>query len=152
MGYTHYWERLEVLPRPQFVAAVEDCRRLCEALHIPLGDAEGNGNPTFTDAEICFNGHVTSGPWEPFHVPRIFRPRHPHQQGAGGLWFSFCKTNHQPYDMCVQGCLIVLNHRLACAVHCRTSASARWASSSDWQRITKSSAYRTISYPLPAIR
>ena len=61
MGYTHYWERPKVLPRPQFVAAVKDCRRLCTALNIPLGDAHGEGQPTFTHAEICFNGHVDSG-------------------------------------------------------------------------------------------
>jgi hypothetical protein len=112
MGYTHYWERPKVLPRPQFLAAVEDCGRLCDALNIPLGDAHGNGKPTFSSTEICFNGRISSGSWEPFHVPRIFRPRHPHQQGTGGLWFSFCKTNRQPYDLCVLSCLIVLNHHL----------------------------------------
>ena len=36
MGYTHYWERPQVLPRPQFVAAGDDCRRMCAALNIPL--------------------------------------------------------------------------------------------------------------------
>jgi hypothetical protein len=61
MGYTHYWERLRTLPLPLFAKAAEDCRRLCEAMEIPLGDANGKGRPTFTDVEICFNGHVDSG-------------------------------------------------------------------------------------------
>jgi hypothetical protein len=141
MGYTHYWERLKVLPRPQFHAAVEDCRRLCDALKIPLGDAEGNGKPAFTDSEICFNGHVASGPWEPFHVPRIFRPRHPHQQGAGGLWFSFCKTYRQPYDLCVQGCLIVLNHRLGSGKF----KVASDGSSNDWNE-ARDTCQRVLGY------
>ncbi|HZK81206.1 MAG TPA: hypothetical protein VFC46_09075 [Humisphaera sp.] len=111
MGYTHYWERPRILTRPQFLAAIEDCRRLCDALNIPLGDAEGNGQPVFTTTEICFNGHVGNGPWEPFHVPRIRRPRYTRDQAVGGWWSNFCKTNHQPYDLCVQGCLIVLSHR-----------------------------------------
>src|SRR5215204_4988766 len=61
MGYTHYWERPKVLPRPQLGMAVQDCRRLCAALAIPLGDAGGEGRPTFNSREICFNGHVESG-------------------------------------------------------------------------------------------
>lgn len=61
MGYTHYWERRRMLPLSPFVAAVEDCRRLCQALPIPLGDAGGEGVPVFGRKEICFNGHVNSG-------------------------------------------------------------------------------------------
>jgi hypothetical protein len=60
MGYTQYWARPQVLPRPQFVAAVEDCRRLCAALNIPLGDGNGQGQPIFSSSMICFNGHVNS--------------------------------------------------------------------------------------------
>ena len=111
MGYTHYWDRPRVLPRPQFADAVEDCRRLCDALQIPLGDAEGKGSPAFTAAEICFNGRIDSGAWEPFRVQRI-RPRYARDQAIGGWWHSFCKTNRLPYDLCVQGCLIVLSLRL----------------------------------------
>lgn len=163
MGYTHYWERLEVLPCPQFLAAVDDCRHLCAALNIPLGDAGGQGMPSFTTEEICFNGHVdsgkrtsmqqadglvwphstahgvavigqanaTAGGWlggpsvnarvlgpngdgsyETFRVERIRRPRHPQERPTSGWWNNFCKTNYRPYDLCVQGCLIVLSHHL----------------------------------------
>jgi hypothetical protein len=61
MGYTHYWERPRILPRLQFIAAVQDCRRLCTGLNIPLGGADGRGEPIFSDDKICFNGHVDSG-------------------------------------------------------------------------------------------
>lgn len=156
MGYTHYWERLCTLPLPLFAKAVEDCRRLCEAMQIPLGDADGKGLPTFTAAEICFNGHVDSGQltsmhnassvqgaaddtralginggwrarplatarmlgangdgsYETFRVARICRLRSARQEARGKWSGDFCKTNHRPYDLCVQGCLIVLNHHL----------------------------------------
>jgi hypothetical protein len=163
MGYTHYWERQRILPRALFITAVENCRRLCAALNIPLGDGSGEGRPTFTSGEICFNGHVDSGrltsvqqadgliwphenahgvavigekdaivggwhagpsvnarvlglngdgSYETFHVARVHRPRHPHDRAEGGWWSAFCKTNYRPYDLCVQGCLIVLSHHL----------------------------------------
>jgi len=165
MGYTHYWERPRILPRPQFVAAVHDCRRLCAAMDIPLGDAHGEGRPTFNNSEICFNGHVDSGKlgsfqraeglvwphqrahgvatigetdaiagswgggpavtsrvlgsngngsYETFVVERIDRSP-PQEQGAHGGLSDFCKTNYRPYDLCVQGCLIVLSHHLEAA-------------------------------------
>ena len=75
MGYTHYWERPTVLPRPQFLAAVEDCRRLCNALPIPLGDADGRGKPRFNSTQICFNGHVDSGKLTSIpHEPGLISP------------------------------------------------------------------------------
>ena len=166
MGYTHYWERPKVLPRPQFVAAVADCRRLCTGMNIPLGDAHGQGKPIFTDTEICFNGHVDSGKltsmqqtagliwprpgahgvavlgeaeavvggwgagpavnarvlgpngdgsYETFAVDRVRPARYQPEQSNGGWWFGCCKTNYRPYDLCVQGCLIVLSHHLTTA-------------------------------------
>ena len=163
MGYAHYWERRRILPRPQFLAAVADCRRLCDAMHIPLGDGDGREAPFFTAEEICFNGHVDSGrltafqkteglvwphdhahgvavvgetnpvvggwsagpavsarvlgpdgdgSYETFHVERVHHPPHPRMHGTKGWWSNFCKTNYRPYDLCVQGCLIVLSHHL----------------------------------------
>ena len=163
MGYTHYWERPSVLPRPQFIAAVEDCRRLFAALGIPLGGANGEGKPIFTDKEICFNGHVDSGKlnsvqqasglvwpqegargvavageanavvgrwssgpaviarvlgpdgdgsYETFQVEQKYLPRYLLDRPVLDWFGDYCKTNYQPYDLCVQGCLIVLSHHL----------------------------------------
>jgi hypothetical protein len=128
-----------------------------------LGDADGKGQPTFTDAEICFNGHVESGrvastprdealigptdgangsamaaeiggitggwkarplvtarglgpngdgSYETFRVARICGPVYGRREARGEWSSDFCKTNYRPYDLCVQGCLIVLNHHL----------------------------------------
>ena len=179
MGYTHYWERQQVLPRPQFMAAVEDCRCLCKVMNIPLGDAHGEGDPTFTDEEICFNGRIDSGrlsavqqvegliwprqeahgvaaigeedavvggwgagpavsarvlgpngdgSYETFSIQRIHLPRYPQERGTGGWWSNFCKTNYRPYDLCVQGCLIILSHHLRTAMF-RVDSDGR---SHDW--------------------
>jgi hypothetical protein len=125
---------------------VEDCRRLCLALNIPLGDANGNGQPTFTSSMICFNGHVDSGKlsstqqtegliwprpgwldgpvtprilgpngdgsYETFLVQQVHSPRFPMEQAVNGWWDWFFKTSYRPYDLCVQGCLMVLSHHL----------------------------------------
>ena len=157
MGYTHYWERPKTLAVEKFNAAVEDCRKLCEALGIPLGDSEGREEPEFSTEAVCFNGHVESGSYsrqagllwpadkaqsvaavgetvcvggwcagpevakrcvdddgdgsyETFAVEQNYEPC-PGQEPHLGLWFSFCKTNFRPYDLCVQGCLIVFKER-----------------------------------------
>jgi hypothetical protein len=129
MGYTHYWARPNALPRQLFVAAVEDCRRLCDALNFPLGGAEGRGQPKFSATKICFNGHIDSdGTFETFEVDRVRKSRHPQERPKNGKWFDFCKTEHRPYDLCVQGCLIVLNHHLGSASFDVASdgSSERW--------------------------
>jgi hypothetical protein len=146
-----------------FQAAVGDCRRLCDALHIPLGGADDRGQPTFKGDLIRFNGHVDSGnrisvqaadglvwpvegahgiaaagkvdavaggwyagpaasarvlgpdgdgSYEAFSIERIFEPRYYRDQETQDWCSGFCKTNCRPYDLCVQGCLIVLSHHL----------------------------------------
>lgn len=60
MGYTHYWKRPVELDVETFRAAVADCRKVCEALPIPLGDGDGKGVPMFADDAVIFNGHVDS--------------------------------------------------------------------------------------------
>lgn len=61
MGYTHYWRRVRELDPLNFAAAVADCRKICNALPIPIGDGLGEGEPVFTHELIAFNGHVDSG-------------------------------------------------------------------------------------------
>ena len=60
MGYTHYWTRAKELNARRFAVAKNDCRKLCESLPVPLGDADGQHQPIFSDSEICFNGHIAS--------------------------------------------------------------------------------------------
>ena len=132
MGYSHYWQRRHVLPLPQFSEAVEDCRKLCQALAIPLGDAQGRDQPIFNRREICFNGHVDSGGlYETFRIERI-DPR-PFQEGQEDWSSDFCKTNYRPYDLAVQCCLIILHHHLSSELF-RVSSdgnSAQWNDARD---------------------
>jgi len=60
MGYTHYWYRVPKLDKKIFKLAVADCKKICEVLSIPLGDARGEGEPVFNDDKVCFNGNVVS--------------------------------------------------------------------------------------------
>ncbi len=60
MGYTHYWYRPTELDQNLFGKAVADCRAVCEALPIPLGDYAGEGTPVFSQEMVCFNGHIDS--------------------------------------------------------------------------------------------
>lgn len=61
MGYTHYWCRLKELDAETFARASKDCRKVCVALGIPLGDGEGVGVPEFSQEVVSFNGAVDSG-------------------------------------------------------------------------------------------
>jgi hypothetical protein len=60
MGYTHYWHRKRNLDPVKFKAAVADCLKICKSVPIPIGDYAGEGEPSFTDDEVRFNGHVNS--------------------------------------------------------------------------------------------
>ena len=103
MGMTHYWYREIELPEEQFKVALNDCKAILSALDIPLGDAVGKDDPILTGGEIIFNG-LNNG-CEPFVFRRIQYPR-PGREKV----FTYCKTEHMPYDLAVQCCLIVLKH------------------------------------------
>ena len=60
MGYTHYWRRPQELDASKFKLAIDDCRKVCNALPVPLGDCEGKGQPEFTDNLLSFNGSMNS--------------------------------------------------------------------------------------------
>jgi hypothetical protein len=75
-----------------------------------LGDESGEGLPVFADEEIAFNGAGRSG-CEPFIIRRLETPR-----PGRTVVFSFCKTEHLPYDLCVQTALIVLKHHFGGAI------------------------------------
>ena len=67
-------------------------------------------------------------------MERIVRPRilgdRPHE---GGQWFGFCMTNYRPYDLCVQCCLLILNHYLGSALFRVSSdgTSGQWNDARD---------------------
>lgn len=83
------------------------------------------------------------GSYEPFHIERVFHPLYPEQQAMLGWWSSFCKTNYRPYDLCVQGCLIVLHHHFGTRLLRVSSDGA----SSDWND-ARDACQRVMGYGL----
>jgi len=110
MGWTHYWRRAAELPTTEFEAAVADCREILEASGISLRGGQDSDAPWLTGDEIVFNGAEGAG-CEPFVFGRVQQAR-PGRDVVRG----YCKTEHMPYDLVVQCCLVVLKHHLGDAV------------------------------------
>lgn len=109
MGYTHYWYQHPELDAQIFHKAARDCRKVCETLEIPLGDADGLDEPVFGDDFIALNGAGDDG-YESFDVERLYGEGSFNDPDELGRYFDFCKTERRPYDLAVQCCLIVLAH------------------------------------------
>jgi hypothetical protein len=111
MGWTHYWRRDIDLPADKFVRAVADFRKIVKFLGIPLGDLHGVDQPVLNDEAILFNGSEKTG-CEGFELRRHQSPRWSGRDQTS----SYCKTDHMPYDICVQAALIVMKHHLEDAI------------------------------------
>lgn len=109
MGYTNYWKRNAELPAKAFAAAVGDCKKLMKKLEVPLAGQDGTGSPIFRAGLIAFNGRSPEE-YETFVIERLMEP------AGESMVFAFCKTEHRPYDLCVQAALIVLKHHLGLAI------------------------------------
>ncbi len=120
MGWTHYWEREIELPEEVFAKAVHDCKALFDKIKPGIGGSGGYGEAELDSNGIVFNGAAC----EDFAFVRIQVPRRNRERALG-----YCKTEHLPYDLCVQTALIVLKHHLGDMV---TVASD--AKNGDWQK------------------
>lgn len=91
------------------MAAVKDCKQVCDESGIALQGIEGQAKPTFESFLVAFGGGC-----EPFVVQCVCGNRGPERPSYSqpDRCRGFCKTEHLPYDICVQACLIVLNHNL----------------------------------------
>ena len=107
MGWTHYWKKETELPAEKFSNAVADCRKILALLDVSLAGSEGIGAPVLNDDEIIFNGSADTGMCEPFKFRRIQKPRL-----GKNVVFEYCKTEHMPYDLAVQCCLVILKFHL----------------------------------------
>lgn len=101
--YEHYWHRPAELDPDKFAAAVEDCRKLCETLKVPLAEA------VFTVESLRFNG-VPPLDCERFDVDRVFPLTLRHHVTEAGLYTDSCKTRGQMYDVCVTAALVIFKH------------------------------------------
>ncbi len=100
MGFTrNFWIVGDLsLEKDKFIEFSKTCKLLCEEItkHYggTLAGAVGYGEPTFLDHVVMFNGSEDDS-YETFSI---------HIRDEG---FHFCKTNRQPYDRHVLGCLIL---------------------------------------------
>lgn len=60
MAYAHFCYRPLTLDAQLFKLAVDDCRRICKLLPIPLAGWDGKNKPKFSPSEVCFNGSINS--------------------------------------------------------------------------------------------
>jgi hypothetical protein len=83
-----------------------------ERVATPEDDASQAGWRAGLDARAGMLGPNGNGSYEPFRIERVPHPRRPRGRDMAGWYSDSCKTSRRPYDLCVQGCLIVLNHHL----------------------------------------
>ena len=106
MGHTHHWQRPTEFPLERFALAVTDCSTVLRSIGVALAGFDGTGLPLFTSDHVVFNG-AAPHECEPFEIARIEFDRR-----GRSRFFSFCKTNLQPYDVCVKIALIIFAHHL----------------------------------------
>jgi hypothetical protein len=134
MGYTNHWQRPTELDATAFGKAVADLRRVLPDLGVTLAGFDGHGTPTLDDDHIVFNGKVPHL-CEPFEIARVeFDPR------GRDRFFSFCKTEHQPYDLVVKAALIILFRHLG-----ESLAVGSDGSDADWE-VAKTIVQKSLGY------
>ena len=106
MGYTHYWDFVDNCSLYDFSTAIADCTKIIKASPVPLGNWDGEGEPTLTDKEVHFNGSEDDC-YEDFKVS--LQASHGSKSDKCN-WF--CKTAQKPYDIVVVACLCALEDRL----------------------------------------
>jgi hypothetical protein len=128
VGYTHYFERKNVLDPELFVDAMRDCKSVCQRIGVPLGAWSGKEgeHPLFDAAQILFNG-VGDDAHETFCVQRV-RGESDVDADPDDLAFDFCKTARKPYDLPVMCCLIILKEYLGDAIMVSSDGDTE-----DWQ-------------------
>ena len=123
MGWTHYWEREIELPKEAFAKAVDDCQVLFDKIEPGIGGSGGYGKAEFDSNGTVFNG-ADGAACEDFTFVRIQTPRRDREKALG-----YCKTEHLPYDICVQTALIVFKHHLGDMMKVASDGSEE-----DWQK------------------
>jgi len=117
MGWTHSWYRETELDERAFAAAVRDCRTAVAEADADLAGFDGTGKPIFEPDHIVFNGRSPAA-CEPFEISRVEFDRRGRPEA-----FGFCKTEHLPYDICVQVSLVILKHHLGSSIRVGSDGS-----------------------------
>jgi hypothetical protein len=99
MGFTRYYTINSKLDPQKFVKFSADCKYICDYItqnfNIKLAGYDGEGDPTFSDNYIVFNGKDDLA-HETFSI------------GTEMTGFQFTKTNLKPYDRHVYACLTLV--------------------------------------------
>jgi hypothetical protein len=135
MGYTHYFDRFELVHEPSafaaFVEAVKVAFKLLPSFSVSSGGyfseyplrlagGDGSGEPVITSADVCFNGFA-DGENDLAHETLWIPQNYEFDEGDYGKYqrdqfkkerrvFSFCKTARKPYDFAVQITLLLYKH------------------------------------------
>jgi hypothetical protein len=118
MGYTHSTFRPEHLDRKCFSRFVGDVKTLIEYAktappRVQVCGRHGVGEPTLTDEMVEFNGSQARGEdCESLLITRTARADLG-ERPRNGTIFSFCKTEHMPYDVLVVASYFALMHHCA---------------------------------------
>jgi len=124
MGFTRYWHRQQTLEQKRFSLWVEEVKELHRWLPptykgqpLRIAGPEGIGEPEFAVECVRLNGsndQASGGEdmsWESFYVPRVMTLDRFDYPDHAGLFFSFCKTGHMPYDLLVSAALLQFAYR-----------------------------------------
>lgn len=97
---------------------------MCQARGLPLKGIEDLAEPAFREYMVAFDG---GGEW--FVVQAVYDQGSPERplRGKAGWHFGSCKTEHLPYNLCVQACLIAFSHHFG-----QKSRVSSDGSSADW--------------------
>ena len=112
MGYTHYFNFIEIPSREKFIEFAEGVKQLvatAQEAGIEIADEE------YGDDKIVFNG-VGADAHETFYV------------SAGDTDYNFCKTAQKPYDIAVTASLILAKKIFGDDIEIRSDGN--W---SDWE-------------------
>ena len=117
MGYTHYWYREPRLSPGAFRAFVRDCAAIFTAAQdqgIKLAGPAGTGWPIASlEKGVCFNGEGPES-YESFILQRV--ESQVSWQDDDPLVFTFCKTEHRPYDAVVTAVLLAAHAKLGVVI------------------------------------
>ena len=109
MGYTHYFQQIEELPKDKWNSFIKEVKTtLDEGKAILRFEFNSNKPPRIDEEVVRFNGIGDDG-HETFYLSRVVIPRDNYDTLSDDQkYFRFCKTARKPYDKYVVKVLILM--------------------------------------------
>ena len=106
MGYTHYFQQIEELPKDKWNSFIKEVKTTLDNGQTTIKfDYNSNKPPQIDEEEVRFNGIGNNG-HETFYLSRVQFPRYNRIDKT--KYFNFCKTARKPYDKYVVKVLILM--------------------------------------------